>query len=120
MAKTPKNKAKDVCKQEHSIIKNRLTEELLIVNEYIDKTESYTAITAPESSLGTILSKQKPSDIKLKRYYVRKRKIMYLLDCLPEIDSFSCNDCGKTIDLERLISLPKAGYCETCLTAKKS
>jgi len=100
--------------KERSIIRNKLTEELLIVNTYIDKTESYTAITAPESSLGIVLSEQKSCDIELKRFYVRKRKIMYLLDCIPEAHSVVCSDCAEIIDLERLILLPKANFCETC------
>lgn len=112
-------KASPVLKKNDSSIKTKLTEELLRVNIYIDKTESYTAITAPESSLGIVLSEQKSCDIELKYYYVRKRKIMYLLDCLSDTHSFTCHDCGKTIELERLIVLPKAQFCETCITVKK-
>jgi len=118
MAKTLKNKAQYVHQKENSAIKTRFAEELFIVNQYIDKTESYTAITAPESSLGVILSKQKSCDIELKHYYVRKRKLMYLLDCLSDTHSFICHDCGETIGLERLILLPKAHFCETCASKK--
>ena len=100
--------------KENSIIKTRLEEELLRVNRYIDETESYTAITAPESFLGIVLSEHKSCDIELKHYYLRKRKLMYLLDHLSETRSFRCHDCGEIIGLERLILLPKAHFCETC------
>ena len=119
MAKTSKSKALHVYEKERSIIKTRLTEELLVVNTYIDKTESYTAITAPESSLGTILSKQNACDIELKRFYVRKRKLMYLLNYLSDAHSVACSDCGEIIDLERLILLPKAHFCEACASKKQ-
>lgn len=118
MTKMLKIKVLAVFKKKNSNIKTELTKELLLVNAYIDRTESYTAITAPESSLGIVLSEQKSCDIELKYYYVRKRKIMYLLDCLSDTHSFTCHDCGKTIELERLIVLPKAQFCEACITAK--
>jgi len=103
---------------ENLIIKNKLEEELLKVNQYIDKTETYTAITAPESSLGIVLSEQKSCDLKLKQYYVRKRKVMYLLDCLTDTRSFRCHDCSNPIEIERLILIPNAHFCEACLRMK--
>ena len=113
-------KALSVLKKNSSTIKTKLIEELSIVNTYIDKTESYTAITAPESSLGIVLSEQKSCDIELKSYYVRKRKLMYLLYCLSDTHSFACRNCGETIELERLVVMPKADFCETCITAKNN
>ncbi|MDQ7042515.1 MAG: hypothetical protein Q9M34_03185 [Sulfurimonas sp.] len=95
-------------------IETKLTEELLSVNTYIDKVESYTAITAPESSLGIILSEQTPTDLELKRSYVKKRKILYFLGKLPDVKSFLCTNCKKVIELERLLLMPKAGFCTSC------
>lgn len=100
--------------KEYLSIKTTLTNELLVLNAYIDKVESYSAITAPESSLGTIISEQKPSDVELKRSYVKKRKVMYFLEQLSSIDSFLCKDCGSIIELERLYVMPKACYCGAC------
>lgn len=105
--------------KEYSIIKTRITEELLTVNTYINEVESYSAITAPESPLGIILSKQKDSDIKLQRTYAKKRKLMNFLDRLSsDVKSFLCTNCGEIIDLDRLLLMPKASLCGTCASAK--
>lgn len=105
-------------KKEQLTIQTQLTQELACVNTYIDKVESYSAITAPESSLGIILSEQKPSDLELKRFYVKKRKLMYFLDRLSNVDSFLCTNCKSIIDLERLFVMPKASLCGTCASEK--
>jgi len=108
-----------VYEKERSIIKTKLKQELLKVNAYISDVESYTAITAPESPLGIILSKQKESDIQLQRTYARKRKIMNFLDrVVDDVQSFLCTNCGAIIDLERLFLMPKASLCETCASSK--
>ncbi len=101
-------------KKEQLSIQMQLTQELAFVNTYIDKVESYSAITAPESSLGTILSEQTPSDLELKRSYVKKRKLLLFLGKLPDVKSFLCTSCKEIIDLERLLLMPKASYCTTC------
>jgi len=109
-----------VYQQEQLNIQKRISEELVVANKYIDSMESYTAITAPESSLGIVLSEQKSSDIKLKHYYVRKRKLLYLLNCFSHSHPFSCKECGNVIELERLIILPNAHFCEACITSTKN
>ncbi len=101
--------------KEYLTIKEKLTQELFILNTYIDEVESNSAITAPESSLGIILSEQKPSDMELKRSYVKKRKVLCFLERLPNVDSFLCKSCGKLIELERLYVMQKASYCEACV-----
>jgi len=101
-------------KKEQLTIQTQLTQELACVNTYIDKVESYSAITAPESSLGIILSEQNPSDLELKRSYVKKRKLLFFLGKLPDVNSFLCTSCKEIIDLERLLLMPKASYCTTC------
>ena len=101
-------------KKEQLTIQTQLTQELACVNTYIDKVESYSAITAPESSLGIILSEQNPSDLELKRSYVKKRKLMYFLGKLPTVDSFLCTNCKNIIELERLLVMQKASLCDTC------
>ena len=101
-------------KKEQITIKTQLTQELACVNTYIDKVESYSAITAPESSLGIILSEQNPSDLELKRSYVKKRKLLLFLGKLPDVNSFLCISCKEIIDLDRLLIMPKASYCTTC------
>ncbi|MDF1877599.1 hypothetical protein JHD47_07180 [Sulfurimonas sp. SAG-AH-194-L11] len=98
------------------MIKIKLTEELALTNAYIDEVESYSAITAPESFLGIILSEQKPSDLELKHFYVKKRKLMYFLGKLPSVDSFLCTNCKKIIELDRLLVMPKASFCENCVS----
>jgi len=109
-----------VYKKENSRLKDTLLKKLHTVNQYIDKTEKYTAITAPESSLGIILGKQSTCYIELKSHYVRKRKLMYLLDYINDTRSFTCHDCGKRIDVERLILIPNAHFCQACLSSEKT
>jgi len=101
-------------KKEQLIIHANLTQELACVNEYIDKVESYSAITAPESSLGIVLSEKQDSDIELQKTYLKKRKIMYFLERLPDVNSFLCTECNGIIELERLLVMQKASLCETC------
>lgn len=96
------------------MIKTELTDALAIANTYINEVESYTAITAPESSLGTILSEQTKSDIELKQFYKKKRKLMFFLDKLPDVSSFLCNNCKQIIELDRLLLMPKASFCTKC------
>jgi len=107
-----------VYEKERSIIKKQLTQELLKVNTYISEGETHSAITAPESPLGIILSKQKPSDIQLQRTYARKRKLMNFVGRVEtDIKSFLCTNCGAIIDLERLLLMSKASLCDTCASA---
>lgn len=104
--------------KERSIIKTSLEKELLKVNAYIEEVETYSAITAPESPLGIILSKQKDSDIQLQRTYARKRKLLNFLDRLTnDVKSFLCTNCGQIIELERLLVMQKASLCDTCASA---
>lgn len=100
--------------KEKLIIKNELEKNLLEANERIEKLESYTAITAPESSLGTILSYQTDEERELKRFYVRKRKFLYFLDKLDDVNAFLCTNCGSIIELERLLIMSKASLCNAC------
>lgn len=100
--------------KEYILIKKELTDALLVANAYIDEVESYTAITAPESTLGTILSEQTKSDIKLKQFYKKKRKLMFFLDKLPDVSSFLCVNCKQIIELDRLLLMPKASFCTKC------
>ena len=105
--------------KERSTIKTKITQELLIVDAYIEDVETFSAITAPESPLGIILSKQDESDIKLQRTYARKRKLMNFLDRLEnDVKSFLCTNCGAIIDLERLLVMSKASLCDTCASSK--
>jgi len=107
-----------VYEKEYSLIQTKLKEELLKVNKYIDEGESYSAITAPESPLGIILSKQQDSDIQLQRTYARKRKLMNFMHRLEnDVKSFLCTNCGEIIDLERLLLMSKASLCDTCASA---
>ncbi len=103
---------------ERAIIKTKLEEELILVNAYIDKVESYSAITAPESPLGIIQSKQKDSDMILQRTYAKKRKLLNFLDRLTDIKSFICTNCGEIITIDRLLLMPKASLCGTCASIR--
>ena len=112
------NKALSVYEKERSIIKTKLEEEIFKVNAYIEKVENYSAITAPESPLGVILSKKQDSDIQLQRNYARKRKLLNFQDCLAkDVKSFICTNCGEIIELERLLVMQKASLCDTCASA---
>ncbi|NOR56809.1 MAG: hypothetical protein GQ531_11470 [Sulfurovum sp.] len=114
----PKNKGYSVYENERTIIKAKLEEELIVVNDYIDRVESYSAITAPESPLGIIKSKQKDSDMILQRTYAKKRKLLNFLDRLTDMKSFICTNCGAIIDIDRLLLMPKASLCGTCASIR--
>lgn len=103
-----------VYKNERIIIQKRLEAELLEVNAYIDDVESYTAITAPESPLGIVMSTKKDSDMVLQRTYAKKRKLLNFLNRLDNTASFICSHCGEIIGLERLLLMPKASLCDHC------
>jgi RNA polymerase-binding transcription factor DksA len=103
-----------VSQDQYTTIKNTLEKELLIANTFIDKTENFTAITAPENFLGVVSTEEGSFNRELKLAYIRKRKVLNFLDRLPTIDSFLCSHCGEIIDLDRLLHMQKASLCEIC------
>lgn len=108
--------------KERLSIKTKLDIELIKANDLIDELSSITDVVSPESTLGDIitfdpLNKIEVSQRKLKLTYRNKRKILNMLNHIDNISSFLCDSCGKEIAIDRLIMMPKAGFCEACVDA---
>ena len=105
--------------KERLSIKNKLDSELIKANALIEELSTITDVVSPESTLGDIITFD-PSNIievsqrQLKLTYRNKRKVLNMLDHLDDISSFLCDSCGKEIGIDRLIMMPKAGFCATC------
>ena len=81
-----------------------------------------THVVAPENTLSDIITFENASEDelnkrKLKRVYMRKRKILFFIEEMKDNISFSCHNCGEEIDLERLLMMPKARLCNVCANA---
>jgi RNA polymerase-binding transcription factor DksA len=108
-----------------SLFSNLSLEELIeqeidIANMQIEELELTTNVVAPESTLSDIISFENISEEELnqrnlKKIYMRKRKLLYFKDRLQNDISFSCSVCLKEIDLERLLIMPKARLCKSCI-----
>lgn len=101
------------------MLKDQLEIELSIANAQIDELELTTHVVAPENTLSDIISFENPSEEevnqrKLKRLYMRKRKILFLKEEMKNNISFLCYQCGEEINLERLLMMLRARLCETC------
>ncbi|MBT5933775.1 hypothetical protein [Sulfurimonas sp.] len=98
---------------------DQLQKEVEIANIQIIELELHTNVVSPESTLSDMItfenaSEEEVNQRKLKRIYMRKRKILYFIERLKSNISLACNECGGEIDLERLLIMPKAGLCGTC------
>ncbi len=103
-------------------IKTKLDNELIKANSQIDELGSITDVVSPESTLGDILSfdpmnKEEICQKQLKLAYTRKRKLLYMVERLEDVNSFLCSACGKEIAIERLLIMPYARLCEECARA---
>ncbi len=103
-------------------IKTKLDKELIKANAKIEELGSIADVVSPESTLGDVISfdpmnKEEVCQRELKRTYIKKRKLLYMLEHLEDISSFLCNVCGKEITIERLLIMPKARLCGDCATA---
>ncbi len=101
------------------MLKDQLEIELGIANAQIEELELTTHVVSPENILSDIITFENPSEDevnkrKLKRIYMKKRKILYFIDRLKNNFTFLCNGCGEEITLERLLIMPKAGFCTSC------
>ncbi len=101
------------------MLKDQLEKELAIANSQIDELELTTHVVAPENTLSDIItfenaSEEELNQRKLKRIYMKKRKILYFQERLKNNFSYFCIECGEELTLERLLSMPKAGLCTTC------
>lgn len=108
--------------KERLSIKTKLDNELISANILIDELSSITEVATPESTLGDIrsfdpMNKEEACQIQLKLTYRKKRKLLWMLECLDNINSFLCNSCGKEIGIERLLIMPNARLCSTCVDA---
>lgn len=103
-------------------IKTKLDKELVKTNVQIEELGLIADVVAPESSLGDVISfdpmnKEEVCQRQLKRTYIKKRKLLFMLEHLEDVSSFLCNVCGKEIAIERLLLMPKARLCVDCATA---
>ncbi len=104
------------------MLKDRLDKEVEIANTQIEELELITHVVAPENTLSDIISFENVSEDEanqrqLKGVYMKKRKLLFFREQLKENISFSCHICGKEIDLERLLLMPRARLCGDCATA---
>ena len=103
------------------MLKDELEKELSIANAQIEELELTTHVVAPENTLSDIITFENASEYelnqrKLKRVYMKKRKILYFKERLKNNFSYFCIECGEEITLERLLIMPKAGLCARCAT----
>ena len=106
------------------MLKDQLEKELVIANEQIEELELTTHVVSPENTLSDIItfknaSQNELNQRKLKRVYMRKRKILYFKERLKNNFSYFCIECGEEITLERLLIMPKAGLCTECAKDEK-
>lgn len=101
------------------MLKDQLEKEIAIANAQIEELELTTHVVSPENTLSDIITFENPSEDevnkrKLKQVYMKKRKLLYLKDRMKNNFTFLCNGCGEEITLERLLIMPKAGFCTRC------
>ena len=101
------------------MLKDQLEKEIAIANAQIEELELTTHVVSPENTLSDIITFENPSEDevnkrKLKQVYMKKRKLLYLKDRMKNNFTFLCNGCGEEISLERLLIMPKAGFCTRC------
>ena len=101
------------------MFKEMLKQEVKIANAQIDALELITHVVAPENMLSDIITFDNPSEdelnqIQLKRTYQKKRKLLFFLDQFNDNISFACHVCGKDVEIERLLLMPKARLCMKC------
>lgn len=101
------------------MLKDQLEIEIAIANDQIEELELTTHVVSPENTLSDIITFENPSEDeinqrKLKRIYMKKRKLLYFTERLKNNFTFLCNGCGEEITLERLLIMPKAGFCTRC------
>lgn len=103
------------------MLKDQLEKELVIANAKIEELELTTHVVAPESTLSDIISFENASEEEvnqrqLKKVYMKKRKLLFFTEQLKNNILFLCNECGEEIELERLLVMPSARLCETCVS----
>lgn len=101
------------------MLKDKLEKELDIANAQIEKLELTTHVVSPENTLSDIISfgnasTEELNQRELKKVYMKKRKLLYFRERLKNNFSYLCSECGKEIEIERLLIMPKAGICTSC------
>ncbi len=101
------------------MLKEQLEKEIVIANAQIEELELTTHVVAPENTLSDIISFENASEdeIKqreLKKVYMKKRKLLFFTEQMKDNILFLCHSCGKEIELERLLIMPRARHCAQC------
>ena len=101
------------------MLKDQLDREIVIANAHIDELELTTHVVAPENPLSDITTFEKASQDEinkrdLKNTYRKKRKLLFFKEQMKDNILFRCDMCGKEIELERLLMMPKARLCISC------
>ena len=101
------------------MLKDQLKKEVAIANAQIEELELLTHVVSPESTLSDIISfenisEEETNQRQLKKVYMKKRKLLFFTEQLKNNISLSCDTCGKEIELERLLIMPRARLCTAC------
>jgi len=101
------------------MLKDQLKKEVETANAQIEELELLTHVVSPESTLSDIISFENVSEDEanqrqLKKVYMKKRKLLFFTEQLKNNIPLSCDTCGKEIELERLLIMPRARLCEAC------
>ncbi|MEA1983043.1 MAG: hypothetical protein U9N39_05805 [Campylobacterota bacterium] len=101
------------------MFKDTLDKEVALATAQIEELELTTHVVSPENTLSDMITFENASEYelnqrKLKKIYMRKRKLMRFRDLLAQGSIFTCMECGKDIELERLLGMPKARLCAHC------
>jgi RNA polymerase-binding transcription factor DksA len=101
------------------MLKDQLKKEVETANAQIEELELLTHVVSPESTLSDIISFENVSEDEanqrqLKKVYMKKRKLLFFTEQLKNNISLSCDTCGKEIELERLLIMPRARLCAAC------
>lgn len=102
------------------IIVDKINAKLLETNNKIEELSCLTDVVSPEIDWGDMITFKDAREVEtsqrqLKFAYRKKRKLLNFLEHTDNVNLFLCMGCGKEIDIERLITMPKARLCDACI-----